>query len=305
MRSISPVLLLASLELLLAAALWGFGFIGTRWALDVLSPMEVTFMRFSLAGFVGLPLLLFASGLRDWRRYVRLGVWPALFLFGLLVFHAWGLQYTTATKSGFITTLYVVFVPIIELVLLRRRFPPMLGVAIAVALLGTGLIVNIGFGALNVGDLLTLVSALFAAAQIYSLGITGRLVPRAFLFIFYQCYWAALFSLPFVNFTDLSSKLLNTAHIPAHFWVGFGILVFGSTILAFSLQARAQRHISATVASLICLLESPFAMIFAFVYLGEILTPLELLGAILIMAAAIMAILAEARPKKLTLPQST
>jgi drug/metabolite transporter (DMT)-like permease len=72
-------------------------------------------------------------------------------------------------------------------------------------------------------------------------------------------------------------------------------LAFGSTVLAFFLQVKAQAFLSPTVASLLCLLESPFAMIFAAALLGETLGPLEGAGAALIFVSAAGASVIESR----------
>jgi drug/metabolite transporter (DMT)-like permease len=77
--------------------------------------------------------------------------------------------------------------------------------------------------------------------------------------------------------------------------IGLLSLSLGSTTLAFYLQVRAQAHLSATVSSLLFLLESPFALIFAFLLLGESLSTMEAIGAFLIFTAAVLASLREAR----------
>jgi drug/metabolite transporter (DMT)-like permease len=69
---------------------------------------------------------------------------PALLLAGTLILQTWGLHYTTATKSGFITTLYVVFVPLLEALHLRRRISTGLWLCVLGAFVGTLLIVNVG-----------------------------------------------------------------------------------------------------------------------------------------------------------------
>lgn len=298
MRNSYTTLWLASIELLLASGLWGFGFIATRWVLEVLGPMELTVARFSIAGCIGLPLVLIKTGRGQWRHYAKLGFAPALFMLLMLVFQTWGMQYTTATKSGFITTLYVVFVPLIEIFLGGQRFSRWLWLSVGMALVGTALIVNLGLGALNVGDFLTVLCAICAAGQIYVLGLYSGRVQRAFVFIFYQCYWSLLMAAPTVSWSSMTEKLSRGWDLPDRFWVGLLMLAIGSTIVAFSLQVRAQRFLSPTVASLICLLESPIAMFFALYFLDESLSVTEWAGACLIFIAALMATLIEARTQK-------
>src|ERR1700704_6274220 len=97
------------LELILAGALWGFGFIATKWALEALNVAELAFLRFAIAGLVGLPVVLALKNKYSAAKKFRLSFMPAVFLMLTLVLQTAGLLYTTPTKCGFITTLYVVF----------------------------------------------------------------------------------------------------------------------------------------------------------------------------------------------------
>ena len=132
-------------ELLIASAFWGFGFVAARWALEALNANEVTLVRFAVAAAVGLPFTLTKRARQVWKQNLRWSFVPAIFLLGTLIFQTWGLNYTTSTKSGFITTLYVVFVPLLEAGLNKGRMPRSLWVCVAGALLGTALIVVFGF----------------------------------------------------------------------------------------------------------------------------------------------------------------
>lgn len=282
----------AAFELTLAAAFWGFGFIAVVWCMSVLNAAEVTFLRFSLAFVFCIPLLG-----RAWRRgfvdYARRSFWPAFFLVATLIFQAWGLKYTTATKSGFITTLYVVFVPLLESMLMRRRLSGFMWACVALALLGAALIVKLDFSSVNFGDMLTFLCALFAAGQIYILGIVSPGVRQPFVFNCVQTFWCALLSAPLLwvsQVTRLPERLLAA---PPKVWLGLLILALGSTLVAFYLQVRAQAKLPPTLSSLLFLLESPFALIFAVYFLSETMGPLESAGAALIFASAVMASIRE------------
>lgn len=275
---------LAVSELLLASSLWGFGFIATVWAFTVFSPFEVTFLRFALAG--AFCLFWFPCRREILRQNFSKAFLPAVLLTGTLIFQTWGLQFTTATKSGFITTLYVVLVPILESVLHRKKLKTALWVCVITALVGTALIVNVGIDTVNIGDILTLICAFAATLQIYWLGVISPSVKNPFAFNLMQSVWAAVFCLPVLFLSPTIEKIAAYASWPWQAWVGMLSLTFGSTMIAFFLQVRAQRHLSATVSSLIFLLESPFALIFAILLLGESLGPLETIGAILIFLSA-------------------
>lgn len=280
-----------AVELLTAAALWGFGFIATVWALREAGPFRVTFLRFALAGIVLIPIVSRRDGRRYILKYLKPAFVPAFLLVGLLILQTWGLKFTTATKSGFITTLYVVIVPLLDAALNRRRVSKFLWACVLTSILGTVLIVDVGLDTLNFGDALTAVSAVFASFQILSIGRVSRDVDHPFVFNCVQSLWGAVLALPFA----LSEGPLPG---PAAIWawpgealLGLCSLAFGSTVIAFALQLRAQKRLSNTVASLLFLLESPIGMLLAIWLLGEHLTWREASGAALIFVSAVAAVI--------------
>ena len=94
----------ALMELLLAGVIWGFGFIATIWALPGIGPIWMTSIRFAMAiVFLDFGFRLFGRPLMYSRRAFFQTLWPGVFLFALLTFQTWGLKYTSATRSGFIT----------------------------------------------------------------------------------------------------------------------------------------------------------------------------------------------------------
>jgi drug/metabolite transporter (DMT)-like permease len=283
----------AILELVVAASFWGFGFIATVWALEALDAFQLTFLRFAIAGGAGALFLLVARHKGAWRDNLRWTFWPAFFLAGTLIFQTWGMHYTTVAKSGFITTLYVIFVPILESAISGKRLGLGLWACVFAALVGTALIVGVGISELNLGDFLTLICAVLAALQIYIVGKVSPNVRQPFVFNIVQSCWAAVMCAPVIFLSPLHHKLMNVAHWP----VGVLALAFGSTILAFYLQVRAQAKLSTTVSTLLFLLESPFALIFAMLILNQTLGFKESIGAVMIFLSAIGASLLEGRRK--------
>lgn len=291
----------AILELSLAAAFWGFGFIAAVWALRGMGPLAATGWRFALAAIVGVGIMLARPGLRksfSWEQF-RLAAIPGLLISFTLVTQTWGLKYTTATKSGFITTLYVLIVPLLEGVLLKRKVPRLHFLFVAFALLGVALICDLprelsGGGAfnaespaaqrLNFGDALTLLCSVAASLHILYFGYIYKRIGSSFAFNNYQSIWAGVIPLalsfvlepwPRLSFDNSSLQ-------------GLLMLAFGSTLIAFALQVRAQKDIAPSLASLLFLLESPFATVFAIYFLAETMHTAQWAGAGLIMIAAIL-----------------
>lgn len=291
--------LVAASELLVAAMFWGFGFIAVFWAFEAMDAFEMTFLRFAIAGLLGAVFLLSRKGRQAWLENWRRAFWPGVLIAATILLQTWGMHYTTATKSGFITTLYVVLVPLLESYWVRRKLPWQLWFCVLTAIAGTALIVNIAaFGKLNTGDVLVFLCALAAALQIFILGFVSPQVKQPFIFNLVQSAWAALVCAPVLFFSPFFSKLAAAGQWSLKAWLGLLSLSFGSTVLAFYLQVRAQRALSPTVSSLLFLMESPFAMIFAIILLGEALGLTEAVGAALIFLSAMAASLIEARRKK-------
>lgn len=265
------------------------------WSLKELSPFEITFTRFLVGFLVGAIFQLPFRSRIEWKSAATLSFWAALFLAGTLTFQTMGLQFTTATKSGFITTLYVIMVPLMEATYHRRRIGFQLWSLVFMALLGTALIVRLEFTDLNKGDLLTLVCMIFASLHIIWMGRVSPKTGHPFLFNSMQSFWAALFVLPLINPSQLVDKISMVGSWDTKAIFGMIALALGSTTLAFWLQVKAQAHLSPTVSSLLFLLESPFGMLFAFSLLGESLNLMEGIGAALIFVAAMIASIREAR----------
>lgn len=287
---------LAVLELVFAGSLWGFGFISAIWALTEMGPLTITATRFVLASIVGVPIALAIPSLRRHANFatLKLAFLPGLMLSMVLVFQTWGLMYTTATKSSFITCLYTLMVPILEAIWLKRRLPRLHLIFVVLALFGVALICDLP-GAVtgrlasgpsekqmwNWGDFLTFICAIAATIHILWFALIRDRIGSSFVFNLAQGFWAGLLPLVLAFFIEkvpawpLSAKPL----------IGILSLSFGSTLIAFALQVRAQKEISPSLASLLFLLESPFATLFAVTLLEESLRTDQWVGAGLIMIA--------------------
>lgn len=283
----------AIVELVAAATIWGFGFIAVRWSLDGLGALWIVALRFLIAFALTAPVLLSIPKARAamTRRQLLLALVPGLLLCTTLVLQTFGLRYTSATNSGFITCLYVLFVPPLARVVLKEPLSLANAALVAVALVGTALICNVQSLVLNVGDLLTLGCAVAAAGHIIALARIARHLESPLAFNALQSVCAGTVALGFA----LALEPFPAWPMPAHALVGFGFTVVISTILAFLMQVRAQSVLPAHLASILFLLESPFAAVFAFFLLGERLAPLQWSGAALILAASIGAVRIEAR----------
>lgn len=258
----------------------------TRWALTSIDSVSLTSVRFFLAFLIG-GIFFFLIGKRQALdiETAKLSAIPGLLIGLMLVSQTWGLEYTTITNSGFITTLYVVFVPIVQYILFRTKPKLLTYVWIMTAVLGTGLMVQIKELSMNIGDGLTLVCAFLGACQIVWVEKVRNKITSPFAFNIYQSGWAAIISLFCIPIYGVDKTYFFDPDLKAI--IGFVSVTIGSTLIAFALQIKAQKSLNATTASLFFLLESPFATMFAILLLNEPITPNQILGATLILIAAI------------------
>jgi drug/metabolite transporter (DMT)-like permease len=189
-------------------------------------------------------------------------------------------------------------VPVLERLWLKRFVPRMHYVYVLVALIGVALICDLP-GELtggatgtdprlrwNFGDLLTLICSFAASFHIVWFGRIHSKIGNAFVFNNFQSFWACIIPLA----ASFAFEPMPTAILAPSFSgqpiIGFLMLAIGSTLIAFTLQVRAQKVISPSLASLLFLLESPFATLFAIYFLGESLHTEQWVGAGLILTAA-------------------
>lgn len=280
------------IELIVAGALWGFAFTATVWTLEGLDAPALLFYRFVGAALFGLlPLFLFArtrTGL--WQKIKDEGriAWiPGIMLFATLALQTFGLLWTTATKSAFITTMYVIIVPIVSHFTGQDRSRPRHVLWVLLAILGLALFQDLHWENWNFGDTLTVGAAFAAMGHILVLAKFAPASKSPYILNLWQLFWTgalAVFLLPLGPRMDLGA--LDTRGL----W-GMLTLIFGSGLLAFYLQIRAQEKLPPNLVSLIFLLESPFSAFFAFILLGERFSGMQWAGGALILISCAAAVI--------------
>lgn len=276
------------LLLLFATAIWGYGFIATRWTLVALDPYWANALRFSVAGVASLPFLLYKKSFTRTDNILKKSFISSIFLLGILLFQTIGLSLTTVAKSGFITTLYTLFIPIITMLVFKKKYRPTFWVLILLAMVGMALMCNLEFKDLNSGDFFTLICSIFGAIHIIYVGRVANSIESPVEFNFLQNFFVALLSIPialiFKGVIDFK-VVLDPGHN-----VLIGLLYLGifSSMISFTAQVVAQKKIPDHIAGLVFLMESPFAALFGFLVLGETLNGMNLLGAGLIILSVVL-----------------
>lgn len=283
----------AVIELTLAGFIWGASFTVMRWALDDFAASTLIFWRFILAFIVGELILYFfdRKTFKNSHSDIRLSMKAGLFLGASLFFQTYGLNFTTATNSGFITSLYVVLIPLFASVLFQHKIKKRHVFLSLLAFTGMGFLLHLKNLNINYGDLLTLLAAVTAAFQIIFIGQTAPKAKSPFRYNTYQIFWSWIIILPFLGL-EISTKSVSLWPEVVHFKslasvVGLALIV---SLFAFYLQVRAQRILSTTTSSMLCLLEGPFAYIFASYFLSERLNLVQAFGAFLILLSCALSV---------------
>lgn len=278
---------LPQLALLSVTVIWGWTFVLVKEGASELGPLTFLALRFALA----LTALLFLfwprlrrEGAMNGKELLQ-GLLIGLALFGGYLFQTWGLLYTTATKSGFITGLSVVLVPFLAALAFKERVAQRSWLGAGLSALGLGLILfgrGGVTGGLNLGDLLTFLCALSFALQIILIGRLVTLENYPTLLVI-QIGLVFLLSLAGALFLERP-----TLAISAHGWEAILITGFLATALAFFIQNRFQPLSTPTQAAIIFSAEPVFAGLFGYLLLEERLGGLQLLGAGAILAGIIV-----------------
>jgi len=265
--------------LLLVTAVWGSTFVMVKNAVAAYPVFPFLSLRFAM-GLVAL-LLIGGRRLRSLDRANSLaGALAGLFLFGGYAFQTLGLQYTSASKAGFITGLSVVLVPLLSAIIVRERPQP--AALVGVLLATTGLMMfTSGPLAFGRGELLVLLGALCFAGHIVTVGVAAPQADPIALTII-QLAIVAIVSGVIAQATGQWSMPLPATWGAAAFT---GTL---ATAVAFTLQASMQRFTSATHTALIFTAEPVFAAVFGVLFDQDALTTRLVTGGLLILLGALV-----------------
>lgn len=285
-----------SLMLLLAASIWGVAFVAQRVGMDYMGPFTFSAIRFTLGGVILIPVMLLLRRLggekprpSGYRKHTLVGG----LLCGLVLCVAsnlqqFGLLHTSVGKTGFITVLYIIFVPLLGLFVGKKVGIP-LWISVGIAVVGMYLLCMTNSSlTLNLGDRLVLVSALVFSFHIL---VIDHFSPKGdgVMISSIQFLVSGILS----GVCALIFEHLPTIQLILDAWVPLlyaGILSCG---VAYTLQILGQKNVNPTVASLILSLESVLSVIAAWLILGQAMSTREILGAALMFVAIILAQLCE------------
>lgn len=280
---------LATLLLLLTTMIWGFAFLAQKSGMATMGPLTFAAARYTLGGLVILPLAVWEFRRKRVPDQPTLSAhhWGLILAMSTVFFlGSWlqqtGLLTTTVTNAGFLTSLYVLFVPLIALVALRVWPHPVVWLGVPLALGGIYLL-NGGVHGFNSGDALIIACAVFWALHVLLLGHTARVTGLPIIISAVSFLVAGALA----SLAALAFETPSWAGIIAG-WLQLAYAAVLSTAVAFTLQAIAQRHVPAANAAIIMSAESLFAALGGALIFGERLPMVGYLGAALIFAAIVL-----------------
>jgi drug/metabolite transporter (DMT)-like permease len=267
----------ATLVLIFTTAIWGFTFVTNQSLLKTITAIDIMTWRFGIAAMLLIAFKPSALKQLD-RRTVLQGIILGVLLSIGYVTQLVGLKTTTATASGFITGLFVIFTPIISSTIFRQRITKVAWIAVLLTTIGLGLLALKGW-TIGRGDLLTLICAFVFACHIVGLGQWSR-GHIAYALTAVQISVVFLISLV-VSLAHGGPALNNTQAN----WRDLVFLAVFATCLCFFGQTWAQSKLTATRTGIILTLEPVFCGIAAVTIAHDQPTNRMITGALLILVA--------------------
>lgn len=279
--------LLASSALIFVTIIWGFAFVVVKDSLDSIGPVWMVAFRFTIAA-VGLSVFTIKRFMNKTRHDWWNGLVTGFFLYAAYVTQTIGCNYTTAGKNAFLTTIYVMLVPILSWPLYKKRPGWYVFVAAAMSLTGIGLLsLGNGDAGVNIGDVFTLICGLFYALHILWTEKCNKEGADTVFLTVQQFIFASIFawlSAPFIDGAFPLEGLMDTKVIGAMLYLG--IL---SSLLAFLLQNISLKYLPGSLASLFMSFESVFGILFSVIFLHEAVSLKMGFGCVLIFLAVVLA----------------
>jgi drug/metabolite transporter (DMT)-like permease len=276
----------ADLTLLIVSIFWGSAFVAQRVAGQMGSVYLFNGMRYLLAAVIVLPFAIRIGLLSSSTRTISREQYQWMLIAGFILFLGSALQqlgvvYTTAGNAGFITSLYVVLVPIVLFVIWREKAHWISIIAVILAGVGAFLLSTSGRFEVRSGDVLELVSALFWTLHVIILGKYASNFG-SLSFSVGQLIVCGILNIGIGIFVEKSMRL----NLPL-----LGAIVYTSFFslgLCYTLQIWAQKHTPPADAALILSLESVFAVLSGWLILNERLIAIQIFGCILIFVAVLL-----------------
>lgn len=287
-----------TLMLLVASFFWGTTFVAQSLGAEYVGAGTYLALRTYIGIIFLLPFVLYRdkkdikdSGLgtqelqdkrsREKQAFIKGGMLAGFFIFLASFAQQYGIAYTSVAKAGFLTTLYVVFVPVISL-FFGRRFDNKIWISIALSVIGMYLLCMNGSFYLEIGDALMILSALGFSVQILAVSRYSKRIDPVKLTLAQFIVEAVLATIVMIVLEKPGLSSIHSA-LPAILYAG----IFSSGI-AYTLQSLGQKNLNPAIASIAMCLESVFGTLSGWIVLGQKLSLREATGCILMFVAIVL-----------------
>ena len=305
--------------LFLTAMIWGAAFVAQSVSMDYIGPFTFICLRSVIGGLFLIPVIIVLDGIRkksqnesadvvnsenilhieteekqrlSWKnkQLIEGGIVCGIFLFFANCFQQTGIQYTTVGKAGFITTFYIIIVPLIGL-FFKKYCGILTWIGVVIALAGLYFLCITQKLTIQRGDALILCCSVLYAGQILAIDHYNPFVDGVKMSCIQFLTGGILGTVFMLLFENPSIAMILSAAGPILYT---GIM---STGVGYTLQIVGQKGLNPTVAALILSLESVFSALSGYVFLHQVLTTRELIGCVLMFIAIVLAQLPDIRRK--------
>ena len=305
--------------LFLTAMIWGAAFVAQSVSMDYIGPFTFICLRSVIGGLFLIPVIIVLDGIRkksqnesadvvnsenilhieteekqrlSWKnkQLIEGGIVCVIFLFFANCFQQTGIQYTTVGKAGFITTFYIIIVPLIGL-FFKKYCGILTWIGVVIALAGLYFLCITQKLTIQRGDALILCCSVLYAGQILAIDHYNPFVDGVKMSCIQFLTGGILGAVFMLLFENPSIAMILSAAGPILYT---GIM---STGVGYTLQIVGQKGLNPTVAALILSLESVFSALSGYVFLHQVLTTRELIGCVLMFIAIVLAQLPDIRRK--------
>lgn len=305
--------------LFLTAMIWGAAFVAQSVSMDYIGPFTFICLRSVIGGLFLIPVIIVLDGIRkksqnesadvvnsenilyieteekqrlSWKnkQLIEGGIVCGIFLFFANCFQQTGIQYTTVGKAGFITTFYIIIVPLIGL-FFKKYCGILTWIGVVIALAGLYFLCITQKLTIQRGDALILCCSVLYAGQILAIDHYNPFVDGVKMSCIQFLTGGILGAVFMLLFENPSIAMILSAAEPILYT---GIM---STGVGYTLQIVGQKGLNPTVAALILSLESVFSALSGYLFLHQVLTTRELIGCALMFIAIVLAQLPDIRRK--------
>lgn len=272
----------ANFLIVLVALFWGSTYFLTKMAVAELEPFNLTALRFGTA-FVITALFFFKKIRKADRTVIKYSIILGVLAVIAVLSMTFGVQYTTASNAGFLISLSVVMIPLISVVVLKKRIKVKLLLSVILATIGIVCLTLNEQLTINKGDILCILCATSFAVQV----LIMERIPKSADSVAIGALQLGITAV--VNF--ILSFFLENFTVPSDLKVWGVIVILGvfCTAFCYIIQIYALKNTSAIQAGIILSLEPVFSAIFAYIFLGELLSKQGYIGAILLFISVILA----------------